>query len=151
MTDDRPAPSHTSSARPRRRLAVIACMDARMNVERILGLEPGDAHIIRNAGGLATDDAIRSLVISQHLLGTEEVMVIEHTECGMATFRDQDVRADLARTTGVELDLPLHAFPDLEANLRGQVERIRSHPWVKGDRVTGHIYDITTAQLRQLV
>ena len=110
---------------PRRRLAVVACMDSRLTVEDVLGLSTGDAHIIRNAGGLATDDAIRSLVISQNLLGTEEVIVIEHTGCGMLTFRDEDVRADLAAKTGADIDLPLLPFPDLEGNLREQVERIR--------------------------
>ena len=133
---------------PGRRLAVLACMDARLTVEDVLGLRTGDAHIIRNAGGLATDDAIRSLVISQHLLGTEEVLVIEHTGCGMLTFEDEPVQAKIARSTGVRVDLPLHAFPDLEANLRAQVQRIRSHPWVKAVPVTGLIYEVETGLLR---
>ena len=114
---------------PARKLAVVACMDARLTVEEVLGLQTGDAHIIRNAGGLATDDAIRSLVISQHLLGTEEVIVIEHTDCGMLTFQDDAVRSDLAARTGQTVDLPLLPFPDLEANLRAQVEVIKAHPW----------------------
>jgi carbonic anhydrase len=126
-------------------------MDARLTVEEILGLQSGDAHIIRNAGGLATDDAIRSLVISQHLLGTHEVMVIEHTGCGMVTFHDEDVRADLAEKTGTDVDMAFHAFPDLEENLRAQVERIRSHPWVDGSRVSGHIYEIESGRLRQVL
>src|SRR5207244_10311615 len=116
---------------PARKLAVLACMDARLTVEDVLGLRTGDAHIIRNAGGLATDDAIRSLVISQHLLGTEEIIVIEHTGCGMLTFEDEPVRRTIAKETGTAVDLPLLAFPDLEANLRAQLERIRAHPWVK--------------------
>lgn len=132
---------------PARRLAVLACMDARLTVEDVLGLRTGDAHIIRNAGGLATDDAIRSLVISQHLLGTEEVLVIEHTGCGMLTFRDEEVRQDLAEKTGKSLDLPLYSFPDLEANLREQVERIRSHEWVKDVPVHGLVYDVETGRL----
>src|SRR3954452_13560723 len=97
---------------PRRRLAVLACMDARLTVEDTLGIRTGDAHIIRNAGGLATDDAIRSLVISQHLLGTEEVIVIGHTGCGMLSFNDAHVQKSLTEATGEHVDLPLLAFPD---------------------------------------
>jgi carbonic anhydrase len=106
---------------PSRHLAVLACMDARITVEQVLGLHTGEAHVIRNAGGLATDDAIRSLVISQHLLGTNEVLVIEHTGCGMLTFQDADVQAHLAEQTGEHVDLAFLAFPDLESNLRAQV------------------------------
>ena len=135
---------------PGRRLAILACMDARLSVEDVLGLRTGDAHIIRNAGGLATDDAIRSLVISQHLLGTEEIIVIEHTGCGMLTFEDEPVRASIAQSTGVRIDLPLHPFPDLEANLRSQVQRIRSHPWVKDVPVSGLVYEVETGRLRQV-
>jgi len=133
---------------PARRLAVLACMDARLTVEEVLGLRTGDAHIIRNAGGLATDDALRSLVISQHLLGTEEIIVIEHTGCGMLTFRDEEVRQQIADETGTEVDLVLHAFPDLEANLRQQLARIRSHPWIKEVPVHGLIYEVESGQLR---
>lgn len=136
---------------PAPRLAVLACMDARLTVEEILGLRRGEAHIIRNAGGLATDDAIRSLVISQHLLGTAEVIVIEHTGCGMLTFEDGPMQASLAEATGVELDLPLHAFPDLEANLRAQVERIRAHPWIKDVPIRGFVYEVDTGHLRSVV
>ena len=135
---------------PGRRLAVLACMDARLSVEDVLGLRTGDAHIIRNAGGLATDDAIRSLVISQHLLGTEEVIVIEHTACGMLTFEDEPVRASIAQATGVRIDLPLQPFPDLEENLKAQVQRIRSHPWVKAVPVTGLVFEVETGRLRQV-
>jgi len=135
---------------PRRKLAVLACMDARLNVEQVLELRLGDAHVIRNAGGIATDDAIRSIVISQHLLGTEEVIVIEHSECGMLTFRDADVHRHLVEKTGVDIDLAFHAFPDLEANLREQVARIRAHPWIKDVPVRGLIYDIDTRELREL-
>lgn len=135
---------------PGRRLAILACMDARLSVEDVLGLRTGDAHIIRNAGGLATDDAIRSLVISQHLLGTEEVIVIEHTACGMLTFEDEPVRASIAQATGVRIDLPLHPFPDLEENLKAQVQRIRSHPWVKAVPVTGLVFEVETGRLRQV-
>jgi carbonic anhydrase len=135
---------------PGRRLAVVACMDARLTVEDVLGLRTGDAHVIRNAGGLATDDAIRSLVISQHLLGTEEIIVIEHTGCGMLTFQDEPVRRTIAKETGAQVDLPLLPFADLEANLRKQVERIRSHPWVKDVPVNGVIYEVETGRLRPI-
>ena len=135
---------------PRRKLAVLACMDARLNVEQLLGLELGDAHIIRNAGGIATDDAIRSMVISQHLLGTEEVIVIEHSGCGMLTFQDADVHRALVEKTGVDVDVAFHAFPDLEANLREQVARIKAHPWIKDVPVRGLIYDLDTGELRKV-
>jgi len=135
---------------PRRKLAVLACMDARLNVEQVLGLKLGDAHIIRNAGGIATDDAIRSMVISQQLLGTEEVIVIEHSGCGMLTFQDADVHRALVEQTGVDVDLAFHAFPDLEANLREQVERIKAHPWIKDVPVRGLIYDLETGDLRDI-
>jgi carbonic anhydrase len=134
---------------PGRRLAVLACMDARLTVEDVLGLRTGDAHIIRNAGGLATDDAIRSLVISQHLLGTEEVIVVEHTGCGMLTFEDEPVRQKIAADQGgVAVDLPLLPFPDLESNLREQVRRIKAHPWVKEVPVHGLVYEVETGRLR---
>ncbi len=135
---------------PGRRLAVLACMDARLTVEDVLGLRSGDAHIIRNAGGLASDDAIRSIVISQRLLGTEEVIVIEHTGCGMLTFDDAEVRRDLAEQTGTAVDLPLGAFGELENNLRAQVQRIRSHPWTKDVPVHGLIYEVETGRLREV-
>ena len=135
---------------PRRKLAVLACMDARLNVEQVLGLKLGDAHIIRNAGGIATDDAIRSMVISQQLLGTEEVIVIEHSGCGMLTFQDADVHRALVEQTGIDVDLAFHAFPDLEANLREQVERIKAHPWIKDVPVRGLIYDLETGDLRDI-
>src|SRR5436190_16601182 len=135
---------------PGRKLAVLACMDARLTVEDVLGLRTGDAHIIRNAGGLATDDAIRSLVISQQLLGTKEVIVIEHTGCGMLTFRDKEVRRDLAARTGSDVDLPPHAFDESEANLRSQVTRIRSHPWINDVPVHGLIYELESGCLREV-
>ena len=135
---------------PRRKLAVLACMDARLNVEQVLGLKLGDAHIIRNAGGIATDDAIRSMVISQQLLGTEEVIVIEHSGCGVLTFQDADVHRALVEQTGIDVDLAFHAFPDLEANLREQVERIKAHPWIKDVPVRGLIYDLETGDLRDI-
>lgn len=135
---------------PGKKLAVLACMDARLTVEDVLGLRTGDAHIIRNAGGLATDDAIRSLVISQELLGTEEVIVVEHTGCGMLTFKDEEVRRGLAKKTGQDVDLTFHAFGELEANLREQVDRIRAHPWIKDVPVHGLIYEVETGRLREV-
>lgn len=135
---------------PRPRLAVLACMDSRLTVEAILGLRTGDAHIIRNAGGLATDDAIRSLVISQQLLGTEEVIVIAHTGCAMLTFRDDEVRRDIAARTGADVDLPLGAFDELEANLRSQVNTIRDHPWIKDVPVHGLVYEVETGRLYEV-
>jgi len=138
------------TASPSRALAVIACMDARINVFAALGLETGDAHIIRNAGGLATEDAIRSLVISQQLLGTEEVIVVEHTGCGLLGLDDETIRRRIAQQTGISVQMPLHAFQDLEANVRAQVERIRSHPWLKDARVSGLIYEVETGRLRHV-
>lgn len=135
---------------PSRKLAVLACMDARLTVEEVLGLRTGEAHIIRNAGGLATDDALRSLVISQHLLGTEEIIVIEHTGCGMLTFTDEPVQKQIAEAQGAQADLPLRSFSDLEANLRAQVERIRSHPWVRKVPVHGLVYEVETGRLREV-
>ncbi len=135
---------------PGRKLAVLACMDARLTVEDVLGLRTGEAHIIRNAGGLATDDALRSLVISQHLLGTEEIIVIEHTGCGMLTFEDEPVRRRIAEEQGTDVDLPLLVFGDLEANLRAQLERIRAHPWVKDVPIHGLIYEVETGRLREV-
>ncbi len=138
---------------PARRLAVVACMDARLTIEPMLGLETGDAHIIRNAGGIVTEDALRSLVISHHLLGTREFVVINHTDCGMLTFRDDELRARLELESGTATVAPaaIHAFGDLEANVRNQVAKIRSHPWIP-DRlpVRGFVYDVKTGRLREV-
>lgn len=135
-------------ATPSRGIAVLACMDARIHVEQVLGLQTGEAHIIRNAGGLATDDAIRSLVVSRRLLGTREILVIEHTGCGLIGIDEEEVRASIAGATGEALDLPLHAFADLDANLRAQVERIKAHPWIGDVPVTGLVYHVETGRLR---
>ncbi len=141
-------PATAAARAPGPRLAVVACMDARLTVEEVLGLSRGEAHIIRNAGGLATDDAIRSLVISQNLLGTQEVLVIEHTDCGMLTFADEAVRRNLAARTGANVDLPLLPFSNLEKNLVAQLGRIRTHPWLKRVPVHGLIYEVETGNLR---
>ena len=135
---------------PARQWAIVACMDARLTVEDATGIGTGDAHIIRNAGGLATDDAIRSLVISTHLLGTNEFAVIEHTGCGMLTFDEEPVRRQIAERTGAETaGLRLYPFRDLEANLREQVRRIVGSPLLpQGIPVTGFVYEVETGRLR---
>jgi carbonic anhydrase len=138
---------------PARNLAVVACMDARLNVEQILGLKTGDAHIIRNAGGVVTVDALRSLLISQHLLGTQEVVIINHTGCGMLTFRDDQLSERLEKETGTAVVEPVHfhSFTDLRENVRRQIERVRSHPWVPETvSVRGFIYDVKTGKLEDV-
>jgi carbonic anhydrase len=138
---------------PARRLAVVACMDARLMPDQVLGLGTGDAHVIRNAGGIVTEDAIRSLVISHHLLNTNEFIVINHTDCGMLTFTDADLQARLERQTGIATVAParFHAFSDIEANVRQQVQRVRSHPWIpKEIPVRGFVYDVKTGRLSEV-
>ena len=137
---------------PRRKLAVLACMDARLDPARALGLEEGDAHVIRNAGGRASDDALRSLVISQQLLGTRAVVVIHHTDCGMATFTNDDLRGKLRETFGVDAsDTDFLPFGDLEQSVRDDVATIRSSPLVPADvEVTGYIYDVRTGKLTEV-
>lgn len=141
------------SHKPRRRVAVLACMDCRILFERCLGLEPGDAHIIRNAGGIATDDAIRSLIISHHLLDTQEFIIINHTDCGMMKVKEYELRAHLTSKMNAIASEPAHfyAFDDLEANLRQQVIRVKSHPWIpKHIPVRGFIYDVKTGRLSEV-
>ncbi len=138
---------------PARKLAVVACMDARLVVSRMLGTKEGDAHVIRNAGGIVTEDALRSLLISHYLLGTQEFMIINHTDCGMLTFKDEDLRARLEKETGTDAIAPgrFFAFPDLEANVRRQIQKVRSHPWSpKKVPVRGFIYDVKTGRLREV-
>ena len=131
-------------------LAIVACMDARLDIEEALGLRTGDAHIIRNAGGLATDDVIRSLIVSQQLLGTDEIVVIVHTGCGLLGADESGMRARLAEATGETLDLSFGAFDDLEATVRASVERIRSHPWIKPVPIHGLIFDVSTGRLSEI-
>jgi carbonic anhydrase len=126
---------------PGRRFAVVTCMDARLDPAKFLGLEEGDAHVIRNAGGIVTDDALRSLVISHNLLGTEEVLVIGHTDCGMLTFKDEDVQAQL------DTDIALHAFPNLEERVRESVAAVRESPLLP-DAVAGFVFEVETGRLR---
>jgi carbonic anhydrase len=138
---------------PKRHLAVLACMDARLAVDRVLGLEPGDAHVIRNAGGIATDDAVRSLIISHYLLGTREFVIINHTDCGMLTFQDDELRRRLEQETGKSAVAPevFHSFTDLDANVATQIRRLRSHPWIPASvGVRGFVYDVATGKLREV-
>jgi len=135
------------TAAPLRGLAVLACMDSRLDVHEALGLRMGDAHVLRNAGGLATDDAIRSLVVSQQLLGTDTIVVIQHTGCGLLGVDEEAVRGALARATGHDLDMRLGSFGDLEANVRLTVERLRAHPWLRRGPVHGTIFDVATGRL----
>jgi carbonic anhydrase len=138
------------TAAPLSGLAILACMDARLDVEEALGLRTGDAHIIRNAGGLATDDAIRSLIISQQLLGTDEIVVIGHTGCGLLGIDESSLRERLAASSGRSLDISFGSFADLEASVRAQVDRLRTHAWLKRAPVHGLVFDVETGGLREL-
>jgi carbonic anhydrase len=137
---------------PAKKLAILACMDARIDVHAITGLHEGDTHVIRNAGGLATEDALRSFVISTNLLGTREFVVINHTDCGMLTFKDKEVQEKLTQQYGVNASkLNLHAFTDLEENVGTQVERIRTNPFIPKDiPITGFVYDVHTGKLKRV-
>ncbi len=134
---------------PARQVAVLTCMDARMHPESFLGLNIGDAHMIRNAGGRASDDAIRSLIISSHLLGTKEYLVIHHTGCGMLTFSNDDLRQKLKQETGADADhIDFLPFSDLEQSVRDDVKRIQESPYIpEGISVRGFVYDVRTGKL----
>jgi carbonic anhydrase len=136
---------------PSRKVAVLACMDARLNPYGLLGLSEGDAHVIRNAGGVVTDDEIRSLAISQHLLGTEEIIVIHHTDCGMLTFSDEQFKQKLEQESGEVPDWDAHAFSDLEADVRAQVQKIEDSPFIpRTESVRGFIYEVESGRLREV-
>ena len=136
---------------PAKRVAVVACMDARIETGRLLGLEEGDAHVIRNAGGVVTDDVIRSLAISQRLLGTTEIVLIHHTDCGMLTFNDDAVKADIERDTGLRPSFALEAFSDLEEDVRQSIRRIEASPFIPHkDRVRGFVYDVRSGHLNEV-
>lgn len=141
---DLPAP-------PSRRVAIVACMDARLDIHRILGLEEGEAHVIRNAGGVITEDAIRSLLISQRMLGTEEVMLIHHTGCGMTSFRDDEARAEIERETGIRPPFALEAFGDPEDDVRQSIRRLQASPFIpRKDAIRGFVYEVETGRLREV-
>jgi carbonic anhydrase len=133
---------------PARGVAVIACMDARLNVYAILGLAEGEAHVIRNAGGVVTDDEIRSLAISQRLLGTREIILIHHTDCGMLTFTDDDFKAAIQEETGIKPPWAAEAFADLDGDVRQSIARIKASPFVPHtDAVRGFVFDVATGRL----
>ncbi|MFL5842374.1 MAG: beta-class carbonic anhydrase [Thermoleophilaceae bacterium] len=142
-TDDLPQ-------RPARRTAVLACMDARLDPARILGFQEGDAHVIRNAGGVVSDDAIRSLAISQNLLGTEEIILIHHTNCGMLTFTDEQFAQQLEEQAGELPQWRAHTFSDLEDNLRASIAAIQESPFIPSKKVRGFIYEVESGRLREV-
>src|SRR5919199_1565177 len=136
---------------PAKRVAVVACMDARLNPYGLLGLHEGDAHVIRNAGGVITDDEIRSLAISQRLLGTQEIMLIHHTDCGMLTFTDDDFKRQVQDDTGIKPEWPAEAFADLEEDVRQSIARIKASPFIpKKEDVRGFVFEVETGRLREV-
>jgi carbonic anhydrase len=138
--------------RPERRLAVLTCMDTRLSI-RTLGLKTGDAHIIRNAGGIVTDDSLRSLLVSHYLLGTAEFMVINHTDCGLMHTTEQDLRTRIQNRSGIAAVAPafFYAFQNIEENVRHQLQKLRTHPWIpKEVAVRGFVYDVTSGKLREI-
>src|ERR687896_463141 len=136
---------------PARGVAVVACMDARLDVHKIFGLEEGDAHVIRNAGGVITDDEIRSLAISQRLLGTSEIILIHHTDCGMLTFTDDELKAQIQEDVGVKPHFSMESFSDLEEDVRQSIQRIQTSPFVPHkDSVRGFVYEVETGRLREV-
>ena len=142
--DDLPTP-------PAKQIAIVTCMDARLSPYVMLGLSEGDAHVIRNAGGVITDDEIRSLMISQRLLGTREVMLIHHTDCGMLTFSDEELREQIQQEVGIKPHFPLETFADLEEDVRQSIKRIEASPFIPHkDSVRGFIYEVETGHLREV-
>jgi len=139
--------------RPARKLAVLTCMDTRLSI-RTLGLTTGDAHIIRNAGGIVTDDSLRSLVVSHYLLGTEAIMVINHTDCGLTHTSEQDLRNRIQNRAGTATLVPatFYCFQNIEENVRHQLQKLRTHPWIpKSLVIRGFVYDVTTGRLREII
>ena len=135
---------------PARHVAVLACMDARLDVHKILGLQEGDAHVIRNAGGAATDDAIRSLAISQRLLGTKEIILIHHTDCGMLTFHDDDIKRKIEDETGIRPAFAFEAFSDLDEDVKQSIARIKASLFIPRKTVRGFVYEVETGKLREV-
>lgn len=139
------------AAPPAKRVAVVACMDARINVYAVLGLSEGDAHVIRNAGGVVTDDTVRSLAISQRLLGTEEIVLMHHTGCGMLTFADDEFKAAIERDTGVKPAWAAEAFSDLDGDVRQSIARVKASPFIPHqDSVRGFVYEVESGRLREV-
>jgi carbonic anhydrase len=138
-------------APPGKHVAVVACMDARLDVYSLLGLRPGEAHVIRNAGGVVTDDVIRSLAISQRLLGTTEIILIHHTECGMLSFTDDDFRRSIEEDTGIKPSWAAESFSDLDGDVRQSIARIKASPFLPHtDQVRGFVFDVGTGRLREV-
>jgi len=136
---------------PSKHVAVVACMDARMDVYRILGLKEGEAHVIRNAGGVVTDDEIRSLAISQRLLGTREIILIHHTDCGMLTFTDDDFKRGLQDDTGIKPEWAAESFPDVEEDVRQSLRRVHHSPFVTlHNSIRGFVFDVATGKLHEV-
>jgi carbonic anhydrase len=136
---------------PAKGVAVVACMDARLNVHGMLGLQEGDAHVISNAGGVITDDEIRSLAISQRLLGTREVILIHHTDCGMLTFSDDELKQQIQDDVGIKPHFPMESFTDLESDVRQSIARIQASPFIPHkDSVRGFVYEVETGRLREV-
>ncbi|HWV86789.1 MAG TPA: carbonic anhydrase [Capillimicrobium sp.] len=137
---------------PGKRIAIVACMDARLNPYGLLGLEEGDAHVIRNAGGVITDDEIRSLAISQRLLGTREIVLIHHTDCGMLTFTDDEFRRSIQDETGIKPEWAAESFPDVEEDVRQSLARVNASPFIPHkESVRGFVYEVETGRLREVV
>jgi carbonic anhydrase len=153
VVEDRPdAELEYPSAQPSRRVAIVACMDARLELDRALALDPGEVHLLRNAGGVVTDDMIRSLAISQRRLGTREIMLIHHTDCGMATFTEDEFRDELRRDTGMAPPFAIESFSDVDEDVRQSLRRVRNSPFVPHrDAVRGFVYDVETHRLREVV
>ena len=138
-------------APPAKQVAVVACMDARIDTGRLLGLEEGDAHVIRNAGGVVTEDVLRSLVISQRLLGTREIILIHHTDCGMVTFTDDQLKAEIEADTGLRPSFAMEAFTDEEEDVRQSIRRIQACPFIPvKDSIRGFVYDVKTGRLNEV-
>jgi carbonic anhydrase len=135
---------------PAKKAAILACMDARIDPAKALGLREGDAHVIRNAGGVASDDALRSLIISQRLLGTEEIILIHHTDCGMETFTDDTVKEQILAETGIRPSFALEAFPKAEDDVKQTAARIRANPFVPRKNIRGFVYEVETGRLREI-
>jgi len=136
---------------PAKQIAIVVCMDARLETGALLRLAEGDAHVIRNAGGVVTDDVIRSLTISQRLLGTREIMLIHHTDCGMLTFKDDDLKQQILDETGIKPQFAMEAFNDLDEDVRQSIARVKANPYIPHkEQVRGFVYDVESGQLREV-